>query len=199
MQMDLHTTTIKPFVASERPGAVKGPAPTKLSDLDRSGVVFKQAKHKDRMPHFTASLGDLPGLKPKAEVKDDAETHHTKLEFQARQLIGQTFFGTMLRQMRESPFKSDLFEGGRGGQAFSSLYDQKLVEQMSRGAGKKLVASIIRKFEGNKAYQKQIAGVVPSETGQAVERPTSVGTSAVMPRNVETAMPPRAVPVRSAR
>jgi Rod binding domain-containing protein len=74
---------------------------------------------------------------------------------QAQQWVGQTFFGVLMKQMHESPFKSDLFDGGRGGQAFSEMYDQKLIEHMSRGAGNKLVNAIVRKLEAATAYGKQ--------------------------------------------
>ncbi|MBA3273365.1 MAG: rod-binding protein, partial [Chthoniobacterales bacterium] len=79
---------------------------------------------------------------------------------QAEVFVSQAFFGTMLRQMRESPFKSDLFEGGRGGQAFGSLYDQHLAERMASGAGQKLVNSIVRKLEAKKAYEQTLRGSV---------------------------------------
>lgn len=62
----------------------------------------------------------------------------------AQRWVSQTFFGTLLKQMRESPFKSDLFSGGRGGQAFSTLYDQHLADRMARAAGRPLVNSIVR-------------------------------------------------------
>src|SRR4051812_31254498 len=87
------------------PGLRKGPASTKLSDHDLRGII--------------------------AQFKPEA-SQHDLLDKQARMLVGQTFFGTLLKQMRESPFRSELFEGGRGGQAFAPLYDQKLVEHMSR-------------------------------------------------------------------
>ena len=48
-------------------------------------------------------------------------------------LVAQTFYGTMLKQMRNSPFKSKLFDGGRGGEAFASMFDQHLADRMSRG------------------------------------------------------------------
>ena len=74
-------------------------------------------------------------------------SHHDKLVHQTRIWVGQSFFGTLLKQMRESPFKSELFSGGRGGEAFGSLYDQHLSERMARGAGSKLVNAIVRKIE----------------------------------------------------
>src|SRR5688572_14004709 len=65
-----------------------------------------------------------------------------RLTHEARKWVAQTFFGTMLKQMRDSPFKSELFAGGRGGQAFGTLLDQQLADRMSRGAGGKLVDGI---------------------------------------------------------
>ena len=84
-----------------------------------------------------------------------APTQHDRLVKQTQTWVAQTFFGTLLKQMRDSPFKSDLFEGGRGGQAFQSLYDQQLSERMARGAGAKLVNSIVHRIEARAAAVKQ--------------------------------------------
>jgi Rod binding domain-containing protein len=83
-----------------------------------------------------------------------AQSDHDKLVKQAQIWVSQTFFGTLLKQMRQSPFKSELFSGGRGGQAYSELYDQHLADRMARGAGTKLVNSIVRKIEAKAAYRK---------------------------------------------
>ena len=84
-----------------------------------------------------------------------ASTQHDKLVKQTRNWVAQTFFGTLLKQMENSPFKSEMLSGGRGGEAFSSLYHQRLAEHMARGAGGKLVNSIVRRIEAKAAYQKQ--------------------------------------------
>ena len=63
----------------------------------------------------------------------------------ARQWVGQTFFGAMLRQAREvslGPEDSPL-TGGRGGKAFGSLLDQHLAGAASGGAGEQLVDAIV--------------------------------------------------------
>ena len=65
----------------------------------------------------------------------------------AQKWVGQTFFGTILKQMHNSPFKSELWSGGRGGEAFSTLYDQHLAERMARGAGRGLANSIVKHIE----------------------------------------------------
>lgn len=89
-------------------------------------------------------LGSVHGRNP--------PTQHEKLVDQTRKWVATTFFAPMLKQMRESPFHSPLLDGGRGGEAFGSLYDQELAGRMTRGTSNKLVNSIVNKIEGRKAY-----------------------------------------------
>jgi Rod binding domain-containing protein len=94
-------------------------------------------------------------LDPSARLEKPGtgQTQHDRLTRQAQTWVAQTFFGTLLKQMENSPFKSDLFSGGRGGEAFSSLYHQRLAEHMARGAGSKLVNAIVRKIEAKQKGQ----------------------------------------------
>jgi Rod binding domain-containing protein len=100
------------------------------------------------------NAADLRGVR----AKKSPQTQHEKLVAQTKKWVGQTFYGTMLKQMRESPFKSDLFDGGRGGQAFGAMYDQELSEHLSQGAGKQLVDSIVNRIEQrSNAVRQQLA------------------------------------------
>ncbi len=90
-----------------------------------------------------------------ARLAPPVASDHDKLVHKTQVWVAQTFFGTLLKQMHDSPFKSDLFNGGRGGQAFGALYDQHLCERMARGVGSKLVNSIVRRIEAKAAYTKQ--------------------------------------------
>ena len=79
---------------------------------------------------------------------------HNKLEKTARIWVAQTFFGEMLKQMRNSPFKSDMLDGGRGGQVFQGQLDQKLAERMAAShAGDRLVQSMVRRLEPKELYE----------------------------------------------
>ena len=109
-------------------------------------------------------LPPVPPLKPldlasRATGAPASGTRHDQLTTQARNWVAQTFFGTLLKQMDDSAFKSDLFSGGRGGEAFGSLYHQQLAQRMTSGAGGKLVNAIVRKIEAKAeakaAYKKQ--------------------------------------------
>lgn len=91
-----------------------------------------------------------------------APSREQELRTQTQKWVGQAFFGTMLKQMRDSPFKSDLFSGGRGGEAFTSMLDQHLAERMSRGAGRSLVDSIVSRLsrQSGSSATPQADGVV---------------------------------------
>jgi Rod binding domain-containing protein len=79
---------------------------------------------------------------------------HDELTHNAQELVSQSFFGTLLKQAQQSPFHSDMFEGGKGGAAYQEMFNQKIAEHMSRGAGSKLVRPLIHKFQAGKAYKK---------------------------------------------
>jgi Rod binding domain-containing protein len=149
---------LKPLDVPGFPAPAKALSPKRLSPLDMMGVI---ARPKE-------------GATAPGELASDRQ--HEQLVHSTRQWVAQAFFGTLMKQMRESPFKSDLFEGGRGGQAFTSLYDQRLVEQMSRGAGNKLVNAIVhtieknmRKAQAGAAYDRQKAAAAGSDKRREVD------------------------------
>jgi Rod binding domain-containing protein len=75
------------------------------------------------------------------------QAKHEQLTRAAQRWVSQAFYGTILKQMHESPFKSELFSGGRGGEAFSTLLDQQLTDRMARSSDHNLVNSIVRNIE----------------------------------------------------
>ena len=115
----------------------------------------------ENSPKFLPLKSAAPALKPLAPsdfvagAKAKIAGEHEQLTEQAQKWVAQTFYGTLLKQMHESPFKTPWLDGGRGGQAFQPLLDQKLADHMVRSSGKKLVASIVKKIEGHKVYKKQ--------------------------------------------
>ena len=60
---------------------------------------------------------------------------HEQLVKQTEKWVAQTFYGTLLKQMRDDPFHSDMFDGGNGGKMFQQMLDQRLADKMSHGAG----------------------------------------------------------------
>jgi Rod binding domain-containing protein len=112
------------------------------------------------------------------EVKS-ADEQHTALVEQTEKWVAATFYGTLLKQVRNNPFKSEMLSGGQGGEAFGSLYDQQMAEHMSRGTGKKLVNAIVRKIEAANAYSRQQkpADMKKNESTQQLTAPRTVEAS----------------------
>jgi Rod binding domain-containing protein len=105
------------------------------------------------MKNIESTLAKLitPQHSPQKKQKLDP---HDPLVQQAQKLVSQTFYGTLLKQARNSPFKSEIFDGGRGGQAFGEMLDQHLADHMSRSTGSKLVGALAHKLSANGAYKK---------------------------------------------
>lgn len=106
----------------------------------------------DQLPRFgTQQASRLESAKTALGGAGSVSPADKGLEMAARQLVGASFFGTLLKQMHNSPFKSEILSGGRGEEAFSPLMDQHLIERMSRGTGDKLVKAIVKRFHRNAA------------------------------------------------
>lgn len=143
--------------------------------FSRQTIPLKPLGSADVMTGFRAPRRGKAhaGLEPLGHVPSAQEQHHQQLRSAAEKLVAQTFFGTLLKQMHESPFRSKLLDGGRGGQAFSSLYNQVLSERMSHsGTARALVDSIVRRNERTAAYEKQSNSLNTARTRKADRQDT---------------------------
>jgi hypothetical protein len=169
------TSSLKPLdLAGTRPPARSHLLPTDMSDV---------LTHSRRGRPATAPLVDhgRPGHPGRPNTP-----HDPKLVDQTRKWVAQTFFGTMLKQMRNSPFKSPLFEGGRGGEAFGELSDQHMVDHMSRGVGNKLVMAIVRKIE-SRGKKPDAAKAGAAYARQSILGPRATSAPGRTPQSKDTA------------
>jgi Rod binding domain-containing protein len=86
---------------------------------------------------------------PTAAFGKPENTRRRELEQAAETLVAQTFFGSLLKSARQSPWRSDLWDGGRAGQAYQSMFDQHLAERLTGGPGAGLVRAIVNRIERN--------------------------------------------------
>lgn len=59
-----------------------------------------------------------------------------------RQIAGNLFYGTLMRQIRDSAFKSDLFHGGRGEDVFSGQLHQQYIDTIAGSSQQDVTAEI---------------------------------------------------------
>lgn len=95
------------------------------------------------------SIHHLPHAEP-------ASKRHAELVRQTQKWVAQAFYGNLLKQMRNSPFRSSIMDGGRGGQMFEEMFDQQIADRMSRGAPSKLVNAIVQKIESGHAINQYL-------------------------------------------
>jgi hypothetical protein len=144
--------------------------PTRQDLLSGDMNPFARAIRTELKPGEATGQKPLnPTLEP---IPPTSEETHAALEKQAQRLVSQAFFGTLLKQMHDSPFKSEMFSGGRGGEAFSSMYDQHLADRMARASGRRLAASIVKHIERgrNKADREKGPTSVPTTAAAARAR-----------------------------
>lgn len=75
---------------------------------------------------------------------------HEKLVRNTQKWVAQTFYGAMLKEMRKSPFRNQEFEGGREGEAYEEMFDQRIADRMSQSAGSQLVNGIVSRIEAKR-------------------------------------------------
>ena len=66
----------------------------------------------------------------------------------ASRIVGTTFYGTLLRTLRDSGVKGEYGHGGRGEEVFQAQLDQIYAEQAGRARGSDLTEALVAKFEG---------------------------------------------------
>ena len=76
-------------------------------------------------------------------VKDNSE-----LRAKAAELVGNTFYGTLLREFRETS-EDGIFSGGFGGKAFQQQLDNVFVSEMSKQENNSLIDSVVRQLSRN--------------------------------------------------
>jgi Rod binding domain-containing protein len=104
------------------------------------------------MKGIEATLSKL--ITPQHAHKKETLDPHDPLSKQAQKLVANTFYGTLMKQARNSPFKSEMMDGGHGGEAFGEMLDQHLADHMSKSTGDKLVHSLVHKMKAGHAYSK---------------------------------------------
>jgi hypothetical protein len=96
----------------------------------------------------------------------------------ADELVGSVFYGTLLRQLRQSSLKGAYGHGGRGEEVFGAQLDQVLAQRAGRARTNPLSAAVARWY-GNQAevmdrVRQQQRQTLAASVESANPRPTPV-------------------------
>lgn len=102
-----------------------------------------------------------------------------KLRQAADELVGQVFYGTLLRQMRSSTFKGKYGHGGRGEEIFQGQLDEVLATRAGAARSSKISDAIVRRYarraEVIEAYQQTQRAAQAKLTASAERDPEPEG------------------------
>ena len=110
----------------------------------------------------------------RAQQQKEQLSEQRSLEEHAGTVVGQTFLGTLLKQMRQSPYADNRFSGGSAGGSYSTLLDMQLSEiagpRLARDLSKAIARSIGSTTGKVSAYQQM---------DQAARRSTDASASPI--------------------
>jgi hypothetical protein len=116
-------------------------APANLAD-----VAQAPAQPAQPTKAFANLLNEAIEARPEPETKTPEQTTQEKaLRAKYEIIVNKFFIGSMLKQMRDSPFKSEMFNGGKGGEAFQGMMDQHLAENAGGKVAKSLVDAMVKR------------------------------------------------------
>lgn len=94
---------------------------------------------------------DTAPLRPIAPKPLTAAQRQQSLGDHAAKVVGQTFMGTLLKQMRSSPYADNRFSGGSAGGSYAALFDMHIAEVAGQRLARNLSESIARTLGKPKA------------------------------------------------
>ena len=69
----------------------------------------------------------------------------------AQKLVGMALFLPLLKQMQNSPFKTDVFHGGRGEEVFTQQLHMTLADRLGQRMGGQLVDAVAERMQAFQA------------------------------------------------
>lgn len=117
-----------------------------LSALDTTTTVAHaaQAARDARLPRggadFAAQLADA-GTSGRERAQVRAQVRQA-----SEQLVASTLLLPLLQQMREDPFRTDLFHGGSTEDIFAAQLDTELADRMAQGMNLPIVEAVYQRI-----------------------------------------------------
>lgn len=121
---------------------------TESFGLNAARVALPTATGLATPGSFRAAMDAVAAAKRTTADAGPESPEDAKLRATAETLVNQFFMGSMLKQMRSSPFKDSTFSGGKAGDAYAGLFDQHLSAKAGGGMGKGLVDVMVKHLKG---------------------------------------------------
>lgn len=123
--------------------ALSMPAQPQLGLHSEPGLKIEQNHHQQ-----TLSFKSLMNIKVRPQVDPsqlDPKTQ-TKLKEVTSQFLSAALYLPLMKQMREDPFKTEMFHGGMGEDMFNQQMDQQMADRLASSSSGQLGESIYKRF-----------------------------------------------------
>jgi len=111
-------------------------------------MLMNQVDGMDRVSGRRQAMAfdaDAPSFAAELDARSDTD----RVREAAEQLVGIALIKPLLEQARENPFKTELFHGGPGEEAFGAQLDQHLADRMAKRAGGSIVDAVMNRWNQN--------------------------------------------------
>ncbi len=92
-----------------------------------------------------AQLTAINPLRPSASSREDQVAGARDLQKAYRDFVGKTFYGQMLKSMRQTVGKPAYFDGGQTEEVFRSQLDEQLADHMTKASADKFADPMFRR------------------------------------------------------
>ncbi|WP_428388811.1 hypothetical protein [Mucisphaera sp.] len=96
----------------------------------------------------SAGAGSFFNQLERLVASDDTEAVERQVRDSAEKMIAGMFIEPVLKQLRNGPFKTEMFSGGMGEEVFGAQLDTELSMRMARSANWPLVDSLVDELMG---------------------------------------------------
>ena len=121
-------------------------------------------------PGFAESLG-ASALKGREDAqRNNQNTAPEEAQKAAQQLVASAFLQPMFKQLRESQFKTGLFDGGQAEQAFQQRLHTRIADRMSQTMDLPMVDAVARYVSQRGGASGEASQTAAPERGSEVNR-----------------------------
>ncbi len=107
-------------------------------------------------PRTNAKTGDfVETLRTSLEKQTQQGSREERIKAAANQLVSVAFIKPLMAQVRQSPFKNEMFSGGQGAEIFQDHLDTLLADRMTQRTSYSIADAVYRKFAGPVSPQQK--------------------------------------------
>lgn len=130
------------------------PLSAELPGMALGSTASEQTRSHVDQSEFSARMAEVTRAKDQGQKSAQLDEEQMQaLRESAQKLISNLFLEPIFKQIRNGPFKNEMFSGGMGGDLFGSQLDQVLSDRMAKASNWPMVDQLVEQFTANRNPQ----------------------------------------------